>query len=113
MLIWKLVAIIIILRSIELRLSFTVAIHIIHASPAMKRLVALHQKYGLKRDSMKKPYYVVPVEVNLAFKNIFHAIPHALHAKVHLIQAVTYISICILRHDHLEGIRSLEVSFTV
>jgi len=74
----------------------------------MKRLVVRHQKYGLTNNSMKKPFYVVPVEMNLQFMNTYPVIPLAPHVRVHLIQAATYISICILRHDHLEGIRSFE-----
>lgn len=96
----KLVAIIIILKLIELLLSFTVAIPISHASPAMKKLVVPLLKFGLKSSSIKKPSYVVPVEMNLPFMNIYPVIPLVLHARVRLIQAVTYISIYILRRDY-------------
>ncbi|KGR75652.1 hypothetical protein CD33_11005 [Ureibacillus sinduriensis BLB-1 = JCM 15800] len=88
-------------KSIGSPLNFTVAIHIILASPATKRKAAMLQKYGQKINSITKRYYVELVDMSLQLMNIWTANRNVLAARVPLTRAVACTSIYTLKHRYL------------
>jgi hypothetical protein len=92
----KLAVCIIIPKPIELRLNFTVAIHIIHVSPVTKKKGVTLHRFGRRINSIKKQSCADLAELNFPSMNIYPATRCALLVKVHLTPAVAPISIYIL-----------------